>query len=565
MTHFPQVSFMTKRPGRLAFEIIVTFGQRHKTAVWKMTKYYAMTQRKPTPRRKSGISGSTGGGGGLHSQPTRYSSASSLGSRGSRPSKGGAYNPYDARPSKGGARNSYGTRNPYGARNSSGAYTPSHGATGTGRGTSRPNGSRTRTTPRATQPSPLDQTVSFGPNGQVSLTRRQLIFGAAGLGAAAAIGVGATVLGGGESDSDIETLTVAEEDVFQIEDCEETAYNYSLGLMAEYTFKHGTQVWASCDNWAAALVPTDTPSPISTVGILNLNSGYLATVLSGPASEGNGWDIYDVRCNDSGIVWTECNCLTNQWRIYQTTQTDGTIGSPVLVEEGEEGWDVPFIAVAEKRAFWQVLPTATGPYNTQDSHLRSAAFGSSEVREDWTSHGRMSTPPYSTQDGIVITPRVDTSGVYHCLTYLRASDGKVLDTMTLPASMKPLEAGYVNGRFVFSFSAIYNYGGGIANLGTYCPASEGGQSGDTWFRFGRNPTAPPAWSGSSLIVKSTRSVSGVNLADRTMFVLPCPDDCDSFGEYLASTGTTDTIVTFYGMTTADDSWTAVRVWKNVEA
>ena len=33
--------------------------------------------------------------------------------------------------------------------------------------------------------------------------------------------------------------------------------------------------------------------------------------------------------------------------------------------------------------------------------------------------------------------------------------------------MKPLEAGYGNTGFMFSFDAGYQYGGGIASIGTY--------------------------------------------------------------------------------------------------
>ena len=419
------------------------------------------------------------------------------------------------------------------------------------------------------RPSAADSTLDAQvriplPEGQsLLLTRRQLLFGALGIGAVAAVGAAATAISGAQEEaSAIETLEVAENSVFTLADCE-TLDEAPLSLSAEWRLPYGSLVWANSESYAACLLPTESSSPLTQVAILPLATGNYQVVLDGPASAERGFDIYDVRCDDSGIVWTEANCYTGQWRIYQATHARGSIGSPVKVDEGDANWDVPFIAAAGGRAFWQVMPDADGDAASEDSLLKSAAFGSSDVREDWRSVGRMSTPPYACADGVVITPRVDTSGVYHQLTLLDAESGQQLDSLTLPASMKPLEAGYVNGRFTFSFDSIYSYGGGIANLGTYAPATAGGGSGATWFRFDRNPTAAPAWAAGCLIVKSTRAVSGVDVEGRTMFSLPCPDDCDEQGDYLASTGDVSTVVSYLGMSDVaegEEPYTLVRVW-----
>lgn len=422
------------------------------------------------------------------------------------------------------------------------------------------NGPKVRTAHTA-----LDEQVRIPmPEGeQVLLTRRQLLYGAVGLGALAAVGAGVSIASGGSNGGggEVETLEVPVDAVFSLENCT-TLKKAPMTLANEFTLPYGTLVWANSDSYAACLLPTETSTPLTQVGILPLSSGDYSIVLDGPVSEGRGFDIYDVRCNDNGIVWTEANCFTGKWRVYQATHSGSSIGKPVLVEKGGSQYDVPFIAVAADRAFWQVMPNPNGEASAEDSLLKSAAFGSSEVRTDWTSTGRMSTPPYSTRDGIVITPRVDAEGVYHQLTLLDAATGKEQDSMTLPASMKPLEAGYVNGRFTFSFDAIYSYGDGIANLGTYAPVDQGGQSGTQWFHFDRNPSAAPAWAGNYFIVKSTRSIAGVDLATRETFTLTCPDGCDDYGDYLASTGTTNTIVSFLGMpdTDGDNAHTRVRVW-----
>lgn len=418
---------------------------------------------------------------------------------------------------------------------------------------------------------PLDQIVELPmPEGRrISLTRRQLIVGAAGVGVAAVGIAAASVLGSG-NDEDVSTLEVPESAVFSLSDIGEEGVldeNGPMSLAGEYELPYGTLVWATPGaESAACLLPTDSASPLTQAGVLSLSSGSYATVLERPASQERGFDIYEVRCDDSGIVWTEANCLSGEWRVYHATHAGGTLGAPVLADQGGSDYEIPSIAVAGGQAIWQVLPDANGPASTQDSLLKSAAFGQQGVREMWRSTGRMSTSPYSTGSGVVITPRVNASGVYHQLTLLDAASGQMLDSLTLPASMKPLEAGYVNGRFTFSFEAGYSYGGGIAKIGTYAPVDEGGASGDSWFCFDRAPTAAPAWSGRFLIVKSTRSVSGVDMAMREMFSLECPEKCDDYGQYLATTGTADTIVAYFGMPQDGDvaARTIVRVWKYAE-
>lgn len=86
----------------------------------------------------------------------------------------------------------------------------------------------------------------------------------------------------------------------------------------------------------------------------------------------------------------------------------------------------------------------------------------------YTSMGRMSTPVYSYKDGVVITPRAKSGNIYYQLTYIN-NKGEVQDSICLPQNMRPLEAGYGQTGFNFSFDAIYNYGEGISNLGTYTP------------------------------------------------------------------------------------------------
>ena len=166
----------------------------------------------------------------------------------------------------------------------------------------------------------------------------------------------------------------------------------------------------------------------------------------------------------------------------------------------------------------------------------AAEFGSGSAENVFESRRRMATPPYGNGDSVTIAPRADSTGVYYQLTNLSAASGDVLDTLTLPRAIAPIEAGYGETGFMFSFSDIYDYDGAVANLGTYTPfkrPSDGNYDAVQWFDFARTPTAAPAWCNGLLVVKSTYSVCGVDLSARTYFAIDVEDGADTYGEYLA--------------------------------
>ena len=207
-----------------------------------------------------------------------------------------------------------------------------------------------------------------------------------------------------------------------------------------------------------------------------------------------------------------------------------------------------------------------------------ARFGSSDTEEAYTSKGRMCTPPYATGDSVVITPRAAASSSRYQLTRIDAQSASVVDSLVLPSSMKPLEAGYGDTGFMFSFEAIYNFGEGIANLGTYIPAStvqpdtnaEGNASYSLvpWFRHGVTPTAPPAWCGGWIIAKDSYNVCGFSPESKQYFLLEVKSGAPSFGDYLASTGSVKRVVTYSNIDNTtlqgeSQQYCCVRVWEPV--
>ncbi|WP_165172732.1 hypothetical protein, partial [Adlercreutzia sp. ZJ242] len=455
--------------------------------------------------------------------------------------------------------------------------------------------------------------------GEVLLTRRHFLYGVAGVAALALLGGGgyaASQLAANDS-SDVATLKVPESSVFTTEDCAQIEdASAAIALVSSQELPYGSLIWANSDSTAICLIPTETAKPLAQVGLLTLGAGTCTTVIEHAVGESEGFEIYDVRACDKGLVWTEADILEGTWRVYHARLEGASVGTPALAEEGTSDWEMPTLAAAGGYAFWQTLPNLDGPAKQEDSTLKRAAFGSSDAEAVYVSHGRMACAPCSVRDGVIAAPRADTNGTYYQLTRIEAESGQVTDALVLPSSMKPFELGYGPTGFSFAFDGIYSYGGGIANLGTYLPADEvttgilaedalaqvGGASsgsasgsapasselslaernaqaaasvarfaavpyGDaTWFRFPRTPLAAPAWCGTWLMVKSTSAVCGVDLAGRQYFSIEVENGADDYGDFLASTGAGDYVVTYSNIdhTPLSGERTKkclVRVWK----
>lgn len=416
-------------------------------------------------------------------------------------------------------------------------------------------------------------------NAKVLLTRRRFLFGAVGVGVlAAAAGGTAVIVGNMKSDDapQLSELKVPSTQVSSLDSLSEVESGTAMVLVGNFELPYGTLVWANDDSVAACLLPTEQSKPLTQIGLLFLGSGECPVVVSQAVGQDDGFEIYDVRACGSGLVWTEADILDGIWRVYSASFDGNAVGTPLLLDEGDADWEMPTLAATDGFAFWQALPQAEGNARRENSLLKRAAFGSDSAEAVYTSRGRMSTPPYALTDSVVITPRTDTSSVRHQLTRIDAHTGTVTDAMILPASMKPLEAGYGENGFMFSFDGIYNYGDGIANLGTYTPrtpvaalAADGvgnaAYSDAAWFRFPRNPSAPPAWCGKWLMVKSTSAVCGIDLAEGTFFSFDVKSGADTYGDYLASTGINSTVVTYSNIDYqpidgAAQKYCSVRVW-----
>lgn len=452
-------------------------------------------------------------------------------------------------------------------------------------------------------------------NSELVLSRRQLLYGAAGLAGLGVVGGAASVISSqAQDDAATDALEVAENEVFTLDDCTETPVEDALELIGEYSLPYGTLLWAGNDTMAACLLPTETANPLVQAALLNLTSGYYGIIMEQADGHDEGYEIFDLRASDEGAIWVEANILARTWRVYVSTIYDMGLEEHHLVDEGDARTEMPTLAAIGDTAFWQVMPAPAetveqslqalqaqqGAQNALDLQagtaveendeepaeeteelpdqtvVKKVAFRKpAEVKTIFTCEGRCATAlqPANALKGVVVTPANEEAPSQRQLVALDGA-GEIADLITLPSRMKPLEACYGSTGFAFSFEDIYNYGEGIANLGTYTPQQKPESSEYShrpWFRFARTPSIPPAWCNEWFLVKSTSAVVAIHPADQRYVVLPTDNNAEVYGDCLGSIGQNKTVVTYTNIdrtqavqeneeVTEYDRQCLVRVW-----
>jgi hypothetical protein len=375
-------------------------------------------------------------------------------------------------------------------------------------------------------------------------------------------------------DSDLTALSVASNQVFTTEDCTFTEdADACMTLAAQVTLPFGSTVTSSDSDVACVMLPGDTGDPLVQVAIMSLGNGTYTVVLPKAQNPSKAYQIYDARANSNGVVWLEADILSDTWCIYTARLTNNGLGDIQMVAQEGSDWDMPTLAIAGNYAFWQMLPSKDGNTPTADSVLMRAKLGEDidDAQGVYFSEGRFACAPATSGDSIIITPRMNVSSTQYKLVCLDAASVEATETLALPTSMKPSCIGYGETGFSFGFDAIYESGGGIANLGTYTPAVKSADSSNytdancTWFRFPRTPVCAPAWCGKYFIVKSSTVVAGIDVTSKTYFTIESEGNGESYGEYLASFGQVDRVVTFANLNYTPISGDAikecdVRIW-----
>jgi hypothetical protein len=393
-----------------------------------------------------------------------------------------------------------------------------------------------------------------------SLTRRSFVTGVLGVGAAAIAAGGGVMLNacaspkeqqfedlvsGNVEDKDIETFNVDPKKVIEATDFDEVPVGDYLKLQATWDIPLGSLVHQIDSSAALVLFPGAWDESLRKIGILDLGTGELTTVIDKPVGMDRNTVIYDARASRAVLIWVEFDLGSHHWSTY-VAPLNGTVARTArMVAEGDAEYEPSMLAVAGNKAYWTVMPLAAGAANLEDSYLRAfelgqdGSFGQGEPYTVLTSHGRMITNPLVSEGIVTFVPRVDTGNIYYQLTALNCSDDKVVDFKVLPQSLRVTEALYMGGAFFFSIENNYGeYAGGLSQFGTYQDLGDG-----SCLRMGRPPLGPLVRFGDCLVVKSIASIVGIDPARRAFFVIDASPRSADFAESLVGWGVQDRIIT----------------------
>lgn len=387
-----------------------------------------------------------------------------------------------------------------------------------------------------------DASASSAPADFRGITRRRFTLGSL---AAASAGMAAITLSSCTSDTntdDGEPQVVTDESqiVDIINDYENV--DTDLAASATYTLPLGTVLFHTEGSWAAAMMAPESSLHVNTLGVMSLSSGDLVTLIEAP-TQGGTYGFFDVRCSDGVLAWVEVDYADRSWVLLGQALSAGTLsGEATILDQGDIDWEPPRFTVWGTSVIWYRMPQATGDSSSEDSHCYQWTLGDDEGQELWTSHGRFSASPRVADNILTIVPRVrDDEGTYYGLTAidLTAGDNTRRAQLVLPRGVAPFEATYLNDTFVFSIEASYNGVGSLGNMGTFM-----GNEGGPYIYVRREPQSCALRLGNRYVVKSQASHFVIDPSAQTYAVLSAPDRCLDFGDWTASEGVTNQLLTY---------------------
>ena len=375
-------------------------------------------------------------------------------------------------------------------------------------------------------------------------TRRRFVGGAvAGTAALAAISLTGCSSDDGETDTTEATgepqVITDDSKIVDVFDEYESA-DSTLEATYTWTLPLGTVLFHSEGSWSAAMFAPESALHVNTLGVVSLVEGTTVTLVEDPLN-GSGYEFYDVRCGSGVFAWVEEDFGTGDWMLIAQEFSEGALtGDPVELDSGDEDWEPAKFATTGSSVIWLKMPLASGDKSTENSHCYRWKVGNSSGKDLYESPGRFATAPRVSDGVLTISPRVNASdGTYYGMTAIDLDDASVIERLVMPESVKPFEATYMNSQFAFSVEANYGYGGSLGNMGTYT-----GNEGGPFISVSREPLACVVGKGSTYFVKVKSSHYAVDTDAETYAVLSAPSKTLDYGDYPASEGTTDRLVTY---------------------
>jgi hypothetical protein len=345
--------------------------------------------------------------------------------------------------------------------------------------------------------------------------------------------------------ADVRSLILTDEQVISGYEFEDTTSKDYFVFDRDFELPLGSLIYQDDKNIACVLAPGETTDVLIRLGALNMDKGELSILLPAALNDENRYCIYDARLSDKIAVWVECDMTAGDWIVYAAPHSGTKLGTPQKLEEGTTDYDPPLLCVYGSTAYWTIMPDANGPAYTEDSYLKAADLntgGASEIRTVYTSHGRMIINPQATEGHVVIAPRVDIDVVRYQLTALSTETEQVVATSLLPEGLRVSDCVYMNNEFTFCIEGSYDFAGGLRYFGTYEMLEEEGT--DKALYINREPASPAAYINNCLMVKSTATVVGFDLAKQRSFIIDKLEDCAEYGDLLTGCGIQERLITY---------------------
>lgn len=343
----------------------------------------------------------------------------------------------------------------------------------------------------------------------------------------------------------------------QAEDGKGTA---SLAEAGSWSLPLGCVLRPSEGTWKPYVVPSQTPSAMTSAGAFSVSSGTNALLVDAARNGGN-YVIYDAQCSDSVFAWVELDIVNHDWSLFAALLTAGALGTVTTLWKADANYDPPLMCCSGSSVIWLVMPSTSGNKTSENSSCYLWQAGASSADEVVRSSGRFGAAPTVSDGNVTLVPRVRASeGRYFGITAYSLESGlsTQVNQLVLPASVSPMYATFMDGNFVFSIEANYGTGGLLGNMGTYIGSGDG-----SFVALPREPAAVCAGKDGVYLIKTRASHVIVDTNAQTYATLAAPSRALDYGDYPASMGTTSTFVTYATVKDEQTGYPAsvqVRAW-----
>lgn len=377
-------------------------------------------------------------------------------------------------------------------------------------------------------------------------SRRGFLRGVVGAGALAAAG---SLAGCHKGTDGSAGLMVPSSSLVTTDDLEEAWFDDVLSCDVDVDLDLGTMAWGIDDQYALLMQTGEGARPLNTLGLFNLQSGSVSSLLDQAVGADEGFDIYEARASSDLLLWTEVNYSTYDWRVYcSPLDSSMGMGSNTLYDQGPADFMPPLLCACGDQAVWTVSPDEEGAHAKDGSVVKARSLSEGGDRRLANPRGYLLAIP-ERSDGVVTTVmRADTDSTNYQLLAQRPGSGEVVSQVIMPPSVRPMDAILLDGRFAFQIEASFSSNSAIAQMGTYFDIGDG-----RYLRINRVPSCTPALHGGWLITKSGKATLCIDPAGGRYVIVDAPPHSLGHGDYLATSGACGRFLVYSTVTDENDA------------